>query len=151
MFDIKKILVPTDFSRISYSAFEYARDLAERMDSEIHIIHVMEKSPPLLSANKSGLTEEEVVTALEIEARKKLSEAASFLKEDTGILVKEVFRIGNDYEEIVNYAKEINSDIIIIATHGRTGILHTLMGSVAEKVIRFSKCPVLVISAKEEE
>jgi nucleotide-binding universal stress UspA family protein len=151
MFDIKKILVPTDFSRISYSAFEYARDLAERMDSEIHIIHVMEKSPPLLSANKSGLTEEEVVRALEVEARKKLSEAASCLKEDSGILVKEVFRIGNDYEEIVNYAKEINSDIIIIATHGRTGILHTLMGSVAEKVIRFSKCPVLVISAKEEE
>jgi nucleotide-binding universal stress UspA family protein len=151
MFDIKKIVVPTDFSKISYSAFEYARDLAERMNSEVHIINVMENSPPLLPSKNHGLSEKEIFSELETEARKQLSEAASFFMEDSSIIVREVLLTGNDYEEIVNYAKAIDSDIIIIATRGRTGILHTLLGSVAEKVIRFAKCPVLVISPKDDE
>lgn len=151
MFDIKRILVPTDFSKISYSAFDYAKDLAERMNSEIYLIFVLEKSPPLLSAKSLGLSEEEIFSRMKAEARIKLSEAASFFREDTNLNVIEELRIGMDYEEIVNYAGEIGADIIIIATHGRTGVLHTLLGSVAEKVIRFAKCPVLVISPKEEE
>lgn len=151
MYDIKRILVPTDFSKISYSAFDYAKDLAERMNADIYLIFVLEKSPPLFSAKSLGLSEEEILAKMKIEAEIKLSEAASFFKEDTTLNIIQEIRIGTDYEEIVNYSKEINADIIIIATHGRTGVLHTLLGSVAEKVIRFSKCPVLVISPKEEE
>lgn len=151
MLDIKRILVPTDFSKISYSAFDYAKDLAEKMSSDIYLIFVLEKSPPLLSAKSLGLSEEEILTKMEAEAKKQLSEAVTFLREDTNLTVFEEIRIGTDYEEIVNYADEIKADIIIIATHGRTGVLHTLLGSVAEKVIRFAKCPVLVISPKDEE
>jgi len=151
MYDIKRILVPTDFSKISYTAFDYAKDLAERMDATIYLIFVLEKSPPQFSAKSLGLSEEEILTKMKLEAEIKLSEAASFFKEDTTLNVIQEIRVGTDYEEIVNYSKEINADIIIIATHGRTGVLHTLLGSVAEKVIRFSKCPVLVISPKEEE
>lgn len=151
MFDIKRILVPTDFSKISYSAFDYAKDLAEKMNAELYLIFVLEKSPPLLTAKSLGLSEEEILYRMEAEARIKLSEAASFLREDTNLNVIEELRIGTDYEEIVNYAVKISADIIIIATHGRTGVLHTLLGSVAEKVIRFAKCPVLVISPKDEE
>lgn len=151
MFDIKRILVPTDFSKISYSAFDYAKDLAEKMNAEVYLIFVLEKSPPLLTAKSLGLSEEEILNRMEAEARIKLLEAASFLREDSNLNVIEELRIGTDYEEIVNYAGKISADIIIIATHGRTGVLHTLLGSVAEKVIRFAKCPVLVISPKEEE
>jgi len=151
MYDIKRILVPTDFSKISYTAFDYVKDLAERMNADIYLIFVLEKSPPLFSAKSLGLSEEEILAKMKIEAENKLSEAASFFKEDTTLNVIQEIRVGTDYEEIVNYSKEINADIIIIATHGRTGVLHTLLGSVAEKVIRFSKCPVLVISLKEEE
>lgn len=151
MFDIKTIVVPTDFSKISFSAFEYARNMAERMNAEIHLIHVMEKTPPPLAGQYSGTTEEEKLISMEKELRSRLSETAETLSEDSNIRIVEVFRIGTDYEEIVNYSKEINSDLIVIATHGRTGIFHTLLGSVAEKVIRFSKCPVLVISPQEEE
>lgn len=151
MFDIKTIVVPTDFSKISFSAFEYARDMAEKMNAEIHLIHVMEKTPPLLTGQYSGTTEEEKLISMEKDLRSRLSETAETLTEDSNIRIIEVFRIGTDYEEIVNYSKEINGDLIVIATHGRTGIFHTLLGSVAEKVIRFSKCPVLVISPQEEE
>ncbi len=125
--------------------------MAERMNAEIHLIHVMEKTPPPLSGQYSGKTEEEKLISMEKEFRSRLSETAETLSEDSNIRIVEVFRIGTDYEEIVNYSKEINSDLIVIATHGRTGIFHTLLGSVAEKVIRFSKCPVLVISPQEEE
>jgi len=88
---------------------------------------------------------------MEIEGRKQLSLTASQLREDTNIQIEEVFKIGIDYEEIVNYSKGIKVDLIIIATHGRTGVLHSLLGSVAEKVISFARCPVLVISPKDED
>jgi nucleotide-binding universal stress UspA family protein len=67
------------------------------------------------------------------------------------IQVKEVLLKGNDFEEIVEYSNNNDIDLIVIATHGRTGLLHTLLGSVAEKVIRYAKKPVLVITATKEE
>lgn len=151
MFDIKTIIVPTDFSKISFSAFEYAKDLAERMNAEIHLIYVMEKTPPFLAAKSIDMPEDEILKKMEIEAKKRLNETASNFSEDTNIKIEVVLRLGNDFEEIVNYSKEIKADLIVIATHGRTGVLHSLLGSVAEKVIRFSKCPVLVISPNEED
>jgi nucleotide-binding universal stress UspA family protein len=65
--------------------------------------------------------------------------------------VDAVFMRGLDYQEIVSYAENNKIDLIVIATHGRTGLLHTLLGSVAEKVIRYSKIPVLVITPGEKE
>jgi nucleotide-binding universal stress UspA family protein len=151
MFDIKTIVVPTDFSKISFSAFEYARNLAERMNAEIHLVYVMEKTPPFIAVKSIDMPEDEILKKMEIEARKKLHETASIFSEDTNIKIEEVLRLGNDFEEIVNYSKEIKADLIVIATHGRTGVLHSLLGSVAEKVIRFSRCPVLVISPKDDD
>jgi len=151
MFDIKNIIVPTDFSKLSFSAFEYAKNLAERMDATIHLIYVLEKTPPFLAVRSLDVTEEEVMKTMEDQAKKQLAETADAFREDSNVKIIEVCRKGIDYEEIVNYSKEIKSDLIVIATHGRTGILHTLLGSVAEKVIRFAKCPVLVITPEEEE
>ena len=151
MFNIKNIIVPTDFSKLSASAFEYAKDLAERRDATIHLIYVLEKTPPFLAVRSLDVTEDEVMKTMEEQAKKQLAESASAFREDSNVKIVEVCRKGIDYEEIVNYSKEIDRDLIVIATHGRTGILHTLLGSVAEKVIRYAKCPVLVITPEEEE
>jgi nucleotide-binding universal stress UspA family protein len=151
MLNIKNIIVPTDFSKLSFSAFEYARNLAEQMGAEIHLIYVLEKTPPFLAMRSIDVPEEEIMKKMEEEAKIQLKNLASEIKDDSNIKLNEVIKIGIDYEEIVNYSKECGGDLIVIATHGRTGVLHTLLGSVAEKVIRFAKCPVLVIKPEEEE
>ncbi len=151
MLNIKNIIVPTDFSKLSQSAFEYAKDLAEKMDATLHLVYVLEKTPPFLAMRSLDISEEEVMKSMTEHAIKQLKQTADQIKEDSAVKIIEVLRHGVDYEEIVNYSKEINNDLIVIATHGRTGILHTLLGSVAEKVIRYAKCPVLVITPQEEE
>jgi nucleotide-binding universal stress UspA family protein len=149
MFNIKNILVPTDFSSLSQSALEYARDLADNMNATIHILHVIDKSMPFVPG-KQNLSESELTAALEADTRKQLSAFIAEAENDTNIKVIGVIKHGIDFEEIVKYAKEACTDIIVIATHGRTGIMHSLLGSVAEKVIQHAKCPVLVIPAGEE-
>jgi universal stress protein A len=151
MFKIKNIVVPTDFSKLSFSAFEYAKELAESTNAVIHIVYVLEKIPPFLASRSLHITEEEVMKSMEEEAKKQLKRIVTNLAEDCNVKIIEVFRKGIDYEEIVNYSFEINCELIIIATHGRSGIMHSLLGSVAEKVIRFAKSPVLVIKPQEDE
>jgi len=151
MFDLKNIIVPTDFSKLSYSAFEYARDLAEMKAATIHLIYVLEKNPPFISKRDTDISEEELMKSIIEKTERQLKEVADEIKDDSSIKIIEILRQGVDYEEIIKYSKEVNGDMIVIATHGRTGIYHTLLGSVAEKVIRYSKCPVLVISPQEEE
>ena len=148
MFKIKNILLPTDFSKLSLSAAEYATELAEQYGAKIHLLHVLEKTPPILTIHSLDLSEKKIIQTIEEEARASLGKAAEKVKGKKDIEVEQVIKKGIDYEEIINYAEEKKADLIIIATHGRTGILHTLLGSVAEKVIRFSKKPVLVSKCK---
>ncbi len=151
MFNIKNIVVPTDFSKLSKSALDYARDLAERMEATIHLIYVLEKSPPFLVTKGLHEAEETIMKSMAEEALKHLNEISAELREDSFINVLSVLLHGLDYEEIVNYAKEFEADLIVIATHGRTGVLHNLLGSVAENVIRYAKCPILVINPSDED
>ena len=150
MFDLKNIIVPTDFSKLSITALEYAKEMAEKMDAKIHLVYVLEKTPPFLAMSSFNVSEEEVMKSMEEQAQKQLKEIVCDVVEDSSIIITEILRKGVDYEEIIKYSKEINSDMIVIATHGRTGILHNLLGSVAEKVIRYAQCPVLVISPEEK-
>ena len=151
MFDFKNIIVPVDFSKLSYSALEYAKDLAEMRDATIHLIYVLDNNLPFGSKRDTEFSQEELMKSIEEKAEKDLKEIANEIKEESSIRVVEILRKGIDFEEIINYSKEVAGDMIVIATHGRTGIFHTLLGSVAEKVIRYAKCPVLVITPKEEE
>lgn len=148
-FNIKRILVPTDFSEISAQAFPYAEDIARQFDAEIHLVHVLEKNPPILLIRSFDMTTESAIQKIEDDARNLLNEWKSRFSND--IKVNAVLLRGNDFEEIVDYANNNQIDLIVIATHGRTGLLHTLIGSVAEKVIRYSKIPVLVITATKDE
>lgn len=151
MFNLKNIIVPTDFSKLSFSALEYARDLAELMDATIHLIHVQDNSLQFMTKRDSNISEEEMMKSITEKTRLQLKGVSDEIKEESSIKILEILRQGVDYEEIIRYSKEAGGDMIVIATHGRTGIFHTLLGSVAEKVIRYSKCPVLVISPKDEE
>jgi universal stress protein A len=150
MLNFRNIVVPTDFSKLSKTAFEYAKDLAEMTNATVHIIYVMDKNPPFLPNKSSDISEETLMKELEEEAQKQLHECKDNLVVDSEINVTQTLRKGVDYEEIVNFAKEMEENVIIIATHGRTGALHNLLGSVAEKVIRYAKCPVMVIKPEEE-
>lgn len=143
MLNIRNIIVPTDFSELSKTSFSYAVDIAKRWNAKIHLMYVLEKTPPFLAMRSLDVNEKEVLDTMEKEAKEDLDN----LIEDFGVHELEVVPIlkkGLDYEEIVKYSKDINADLIVIATHGHTGLLHTLLGSVAEKVIRYAKCPVLV-------
>ena len=109
MFNIKNIIVPTDFSKLSQSAFEYALDLAERMNATIHLLYVLEKNPPFLVDKDPSVSEETIMKSMEEEALKQLNDFAIELREDLTIDILTVLRRGTDYEEIVNYAKSVVS------------------------------------------
>lgn len=151
MFTIKNILLPTDFSNLSLTAAEYAVELAKQYNAKIHLLHVLEKIPPILTIRSLDLSQEKILKSIEEDAKKSLDGAVIKINKRNDIKIEPVLKKGIDYEEIVKYSKEYKMDLIVIATHGRTGILQTLIGSVAEKVIRYAKCPVLVTTPSKEQ
>jgi len=146
---IKKILVPTDFSELSFVALPYAETFAEMFDAEIILLHVID-SDPTLAYRTVDLKSETVLRNFEINAEKELMRMRKERIAST-CNVTEIVRRGNSHKEIVMYANEHSIDLIIVATHGRTGLSHILMGSVVEKVIRHSVVPVLTVKPSETQ
>lgn len=144
MFKIKNILLPTDFSKTSLTAAEYAVELADEYKAKLHVLNVLEKTPPILAIRSLDLSREKIIESIDADAQSHLADSIKKIKKIKDVEIISAIRKGIDYEEIVKYSKEKKIDIIVIATHGRTGLIHTLLGSVAEKVIRYSKIPVLV-------
>lgn len=145
MIEFKRILAPSDFSSHSEQALRYACGLAERFGAELHIIHVLSEivptgpDPLLIPAMPPQFYEED-------EARAKEA-LKGVVKPGWGTppgLVTAV-RWGSPAEAIVDYAAENQADLLVIATHGRTGLSHVLLGSVAERIVREAPCPVLTI------
>jgi nucleotide-binding universal stress UspA family protein len=146
MYIIRDILVPTDFSEFSASAVEYATTLAQLHGATIHLMHVIEESTMATPSLPGGATDSAATE--EAEAADHMHNFVYWkLKDNTNI--KEVVCRGKPYREIVRYAQREEIDLIVIATHGRTGLAHVLMGSVAEKVIRLSHVPVLAVKPKQ--
>ena len=137
---IQKILVPTDFTSHSDKAINYAVMMARAFEARILLIHVIE--PFTYSVSETIQVMDHYVALREIadpimdNLREQLSKQA---KVDT-FIVK-----GFPYVEIVKKAKQSKADLIVMGTHGRTGLKHLLMGSVAERVVRLARCPVLTI------
>jgi nucleotide-binding universal stress UspA family protein len=136
---VNSILVPTDFSPTSEAALRYATEMALTLGARLYLMHVPGKTGEHFEANFPH-------GQFEAAARKGLS---SFLaQEDIERLRPEyAVRVGTPAEEIVRYADLCDVDLIIMGTHGRTGIAHALMGSVAEQVVRTAPCPVLLVRA----
>lgn len=150
MIAIKNILLPTDFSKTSMTAAPYAIELAEKYGAQIHLMHVQEKEPPIMAIRSLDVSSEKIAKMLDEEAFSAMTKAVEQLTAKGFKNVAPVIKKGIDYQEIVNYCSKVPVDLVVIATHGRTGILHTLLGSVAEKVIRYCKSPVLVITPDDQ-
>jgi nucleotide-binding universal stress UspA family protein len=152
MAELKKILVPTDFSEDSEHAAAYAVELGRQYGAgEIHCIHVSDIPADLLATSAYYMTgpSEQFVEQVRQEGRKSLEAFAQ--KNFKDVPVKTAFLEGRPFVEIIRYARENQIDLIVISTHGRGGIKHALFGSVAEKVIRKAPCPVLVVKREERD
>jgi nucleotide-binding universal stress UspA family protein len=152
LMQIRSILLPTDFSECGNYALSYAASLARTFRASIICINVIEPIVP--TVGYSGMTEPmpiaDITEQLEDSAERELPKLAE-CDECSGIEVEELVVHGEAASEIVRVAKERDVDLIVIASHGRTGLGRILFGSTAESVVRHASCPVLVVKPPQEE
>jgi Universal stress protein UspA and related nucleotide-binding proteins len=141
--EFKKILVPTDFSELSLAAVEYALTFSQTFGAQVFLLHTLD-TIPVLALDAMDFTTEAVIYETEKNAKNDLHDFAITRIGNIPNLV-EVMRKGIAEDEIVKFAKEEKVDLIVMATHGRSGIAHVIMRSVAEKVIQHSQVPVLTV------
>jgi universal stress protein A len=146
---LKNILVPIDFSEPSKRALEYALPLAEKLGATLTLIHVIE--PRVYPEDLMVGTEME-----EVDARLKRSGQAmldSLRREKIEVSINSIsiVTVGKPWQQIIATAKAVAADMIIIATHGYTGLKHVFLGSTAERVVRHTPCPVLTVRKPERE
>ena len=146
---LKKILVPTDFSETSKKAVPYALRFAEQFGCEIVLLYVVEPATPLIGAplGVEPFTDQDEFSM----AEKDLAVLAAESHTDRAHSISSLVRIGHAPNEITKVAKELDADLIIIATHGYTSWQHLCIGSTTERVVRTAPCPVLVVREKEHE
>jgi universal stress protein A len=145
----QKILVPVDFSKHEDEILAYAKEVAEKFGASIDLLHVI-PNMDYFTPYESFMAAENVVAVqkgMEAEVEKDLVEVAGKLP---GITVKTAIRTGVAFVEILDYVKTGNIDLIVMGTRGRGGLEHIIIGSVAEKVLRKSPCPVLTIRPKKK-
>jgi universal stress protein A len=147
--EIKKILCPVDFSEISANAMKYAVFLASHHHAELLLLHVVEHLQEFEQYQILVFTSQELEKKMEKQAYEELNKLTEPIKKT--IKVETVVRQGKAFVEIIREAKEKDMDIIVMGSHGRTGISHMLMGSVAEKVVRKANCPVLIVRDKNTQ
>ena len=149
MIRIKRLLSPIDFSDSSKQALRYAVEFARSFGAELHVLNVIE--PVMYPAEMFGqIGMVDVESVLEKSSREEIADwHKSFIPAEVRSVV-EVLR-GRPFAEIVRYAQEKEIDLIILGTHGRSGLDHFLLGSTAEKVIRKAPCPVLTVRSTERE
>ena len=144
MLPIRRILFPTDFSEYADHAWSYALTFAQEFGAEVHLLHVVAPPPRLAEAYAVNFDPEKMVKALAGEANASMDRTVEAAK-SWGLIFRREVRVGVDFREIIDYVTKHDIDLIVMATHGRTGLAHALLGSVAEKVVRKSPCPVLTI------
>ncbi len=143
---IRKILVPLDFSVTSEKVLRYAVPFAKQFSAKLVLLHAIEPLPYPADLGYVPLGE-----VIPIEpTRKRLAELAQ-MAVDPELLDQSVVQIGVAFELIVDFAKQLDVDLIIISTHGYTGLKHVLLGSTAERVVRHASCPVLVVRERERD
>ena len=146
----KRILFCTDFSENSDYAFEFAFGIAKRDEGLLYILHVIPGNPQ--EAFVESLMPEDIVEemhrAIEEDVDNKFKEHY-VEKIGNGVKFEIVTRTGKEHDEIIKFANKEKVDLIVIGTHGSTGIEHVFFGSVAEKVIRYSPFPVFIIPSRK--
>ncbi|MCA8976063.1 MAG: universal stress protein [Planctomycetes bacterium] len=143
----RRIVCPTDFSDPARRAAAYAVKLAKSCGAEVVLLHVVaEMSYPMRSLG-TVTAFPNLQTELHNRAKEELEESRARLDPDVSIRTE--MRNGEVHEQILECAKECDADVIVIGTHGHTGLRHMLLGSSAEKVVRMSECPVLTVRTAE--
>jgi len=144
MEQIKKILVPIDFSDYSKNALKYAAQFAKQFNARIYLVYVVE--PMIYPADFSMGQVAIPSTDIDLHSRAE-EELKKLSKEIIGgsLQVEILIKTGKPFVEIIEAASSNDVDLIIIATHGHTGVEHLLFGSTAEKVVRKAPCPVLTL------
>jgi nucleotide-binding universal stress UspA family protein len=151
MIQLQRILLPTDFSEYSAAARKYACAFADQFQAELHVLHVIQDLAPLVPEPGAVLMPPvDYLRELEQNAHAMLERALD-VQWSVGKKITKVVRQGPPFLEIIRYAQEANIDLIVLGTHGRGGLAHMLMGSVAEKVVRKAPCPVLSVRHPEHE
>jgi len=149
--DLHRILVPTDFSKFSQAALTYATAFAEKFDAELHLLHVVQNLAMMIPDSVNvmppvGPSVEQLTHAV--------TEALDRLVVENHLesrKIRKAVREGTPFYEIIQYAKEADIDLIVMGTHGHSGLVHVLLGSVTEKVVRKAPCPVLTVRHPEHE
>lgn len=143
------ILVATDFSNASHLAIDAAAMLAQALGASVTLLHVYDIAPFAFSAVP---VQQSDVIAQASDINLRILGELQRLREERLAKVAQVKTVVLEHSSpadgICEQAKEINADLIIVATHGRTGLAHLLLGSVAEKVVRHAPCPVLTLRSK---
>ncbi len=149
MINIKNILCPVDYSVYSEKALQYAIEFAGKYGAKLFLIHVLDIR--VYDINDPDLYNVNIVDA---ETISKLKERLlKCVTEDTKgrVSVEAIVLQGVPFAEIIKASKEYDIDLIVLGTHGRTGLSHAIMGSVAEKVVRKAPCPVLTVRHPEHD
>lgn len=140
---IQNILAPIDFSDYSKNALKYAVQFAKDFKAKLYLVYVVEPMiyPADFSMGQIAIPSTDI--DLNRRAEEELQNLAKSLS--SGLVVETMIRTGKPFVEIIEAAKEKDIDLIILATHGHTGVEHLLFGSTAEKVVRKAPCPVLTL------
>ena len=139
----KKIVVATDFGPESDRAMQYAIELAKKFDAGLYVVHGF--VIPAMPGPEAGLPlPPDVITSMERAAKKGLDEVVTRYGK-SGVPVEAHLKWEDPRHAVVDAAKELKADLVVIGTHGRKGLKRALLGSVAESVVRFAPCPVLTV------
>lgn len=152
MIKLQNVLVATDFSEPSETALTYGRDFARAFGARLHVLHVVDSLSARTTAGESyAMDLAGLQRQVEERARERLE---TLVREDDRreLGAVPVLRTSSSPAlAIVEYAKEAGIDLIVVGTHGRSGVSHLLMGSVAERVVRTAPCPVLAVRHPQHE
>lgn len=148
----KQILWPTDFSTLSLKGAQYARGFCEVFGARLHVLHVVglpaagDPSLVLPVEPPVSYNDDQVIAACRSGVDRIVSEQFDAAQD----VVREVL-VGSAWGGVCDYAKRHDIDLIILATHGRSGLRHALIGSTAERIVRHAPCPVLVVKNEERD
>lgn len=152
MITLKRILVATDFGEASTAAFTYGQELAKQFDATLHVLYVVPNVYlSTFGAESYAAIAPDLQQQVEDDARRRLTELLADTGKNGRRTIPAILISSSPAATIVDYAKAHDIDIIVIGTHGRGGVAHLMLGSVAERVVRFAQCPVLTVRHPERE
>ena len=145
---LNKILLATDFSEDSTNALRFAEELSQKFGSEIIVLHVDQPLPPVMVSELGPAVDAGAINQIaedqRLAAQRELDSIVKRLR-DGQIKARSLLRVGAPFLEIIHAAQTENADLIVLGTHGRTGLAHVLLGSVAERVVQKAGCAVLTV------